>query len=368
MRSGASLDTLASPYRPAFVGMVKNGNFNSAIWGPNTLSQDGSYGERVLFAFGSPAAAAAGPWGVALLRDGRRPGRRQQRPPAALRPAGKPDRQAVAPGRGRRAHAGRTRHRRQRQPLGPLESSPFPFSYSYTNNLFIHDQASDVSLVRAGRDIIAGSFTVAGPGTLEISAGRNIQMLDQAAVLSLGPVVPGDTRPGAGIAMQAGLGAQGADYAGFLRRYLDPSRVADPSRPLTDQGLPFKTYEHELLLWLTQVWLRRQHQRRARLLRRAAARAAARVRAPGLLRRAARRRPRVQRQVQPAPGQLPARPPGHRRSVPGARCRRRLCRRHHHVWRRGRADARRRRHPGADARRRAGLAWKARSRRPRQAY
>ena len=134
----------------------------------------------------------------------------------------------MAPGRGRRAHAGRTRHRRQRQPLGPLESSPFPFSYSYTNNLFIHDQASDVSLVRAGRDIIAGSFTVAGPGTLEISAGRNIQMLDQAAVLSLGPVVPGDTRPGAGIAMQAGLGAQGADYAGFLRRYLDPS--ASPIR------------------------------------------------------------------------------------------------------------------------------------------
>ena len=30
------LDTLAFSYRPAFVGMVKNGNFNSAIWGPNT--------------------------------------------------------------------------------------------------------------------------------------------------------------------------------------------------------------------------------------------------------------------------------------------------------------------------------------------
>ena len=28
--------------------------------------------------------------------------------------------------------------------------------------------------------------------------------------------------------MQAGLGAQGADYAGFLRRYLDPS--ASPIR------------------------------------------------------------------------------------------------------------------------------------------
>ena len=156
--------------------------------------------------------------------------------------------------------------------------------------------------MRAGRDIIAGSFTVAGPGTLEISAGRNIQMLDQAAVLSLGPVVPGDTRPGAGIAMQAGLGAQGADYAGFLRRYLDPSRVADPSRPLTDQGLPFKTYEHELLLWLTQVYGFAGNTSDARLLRRAAARAAARVRAPGLLRRAARRRPRANAKSSPRLG------------------------------------------------------------------
>ena len=47
-------------------------------------------------------------------------------------------------------------------------------------------------------------------------------------MLSLGPVVPGDTRPGAGIAMQAGLGAQGADYAGFLRRYR--IRPASPIR------------------------------------------------------------------------------------------------------------------------------------------
>ena len=50
------------------------------------------------------------------------------------------------------------------------------------------------------------------------------------------------------------MGAQGADYAGFLRRYLDTDHVADPARPLTDQGLPFKTYENELLLWLTQTY------------------------------------------------------------------------------------------------------------------
>ena len=55
---------------------------------------------------------------------------------------------------------------------------------------------------------------------------------------------------GAAVA-QAGAGARGADYAGFLARYLG-DKTADPARPLLDQGLPFKTYEAELLLWLTQ--------------------------------------------------------------------------------------------------------------------
>ena len=55
----------------------------------------------------------------------------------------------------------------------------------------------------------------------------------------------------AAVALQAGAGARGADYAGFLARYLG-DKTADPARPLLDQGLPFKTYEAELLLWLTQ--------------------------------------------------------------------------------------------------------------------
>ena len=45
---------------------------------------------------------------------------------------------------------------------------------------------------------------------------------------------------GAAVALQAGAGARGADYAGFLARYLG-DKTADPARPLLDQGLPFKT-------------------------------------------------------------------------------------------------------------------------------
>lgn len=120
-----------------------------------------------------------------------------------------------------------------------------------SGNLFVHTSLSDVSLVQAGRDILHSSFMVAGPGVMEISAGRNLLMEDKASVVSLGPVAPGDTRAGAAVALQAGAGARGADYAGFLARYLG-DKTADPARPLLDQGLPFKTYEAELLLWLTQ--------------------------------------------------------------------------------------------------------------------
>uniref|UniRef100_UPI001A9EDE0D filamentous haemagglutinin family protein n=1 Tax=unclassified Variovorax TaxID=663243 RepID=UPI001A9EDE0D len=120
-----------------------------------------------------------------------------------------------------------------------------------SGNLAVHGHAQDVSRMVAGRDILYSSFNVAGPGTLEITAGRHIVMEDRAAVASLGPVTPGDKRPGASIAMTAGTGAQGADYAGFLARYLDADRRADPGTPLASQGgKVVKTYEAELLAWL----------------------------------------------------------------------------------------------------------------------
>ncbi|MGH8819456.1 MAG: filamentous hemagglutinin family protein, partial [Achromobacter pestifer] len=125
-------------------------------------------------------------------------------------------------------------------------------SATSTGNLFLHHDERDVSRVSAGRDILYSSFQVAGPGTLEVSAGRHVLMADRASITSLGAVLPGDRRAGASIAVQAGVGADGPDYAGFLARYLDPAKAADPSRPLVDQGLAFKTYESELLLWLTQ--------------------------------------------------------------------------------------------------------------------
>ena len=120
-----------------------------------------------------------------------------------------------------------------------------------SGNLSVHGHAQDVSRMVAGRDILYSSFNVAGPGTLEITAGRNIVMEDRAAVASLGPVTPGDKRPGASIAMTAGTGAQGADYAGFLARYLDADRRAESGTPLASQpGKVVKTYEAELFAWL----------------------------------------------------------------------------------------------------------------------
>ncbi|WP_231502368.1 filamentous haemagglutinin family protein [Herbaspirillum sp. RV1423] len=120
-------------------------------------------------------------------------------------------------------------------------------------NLFVHTRATDVSVVSAGRDILYSSFNVAGPGTLEITAGRNILMQDKGAVTSIGAIVPGDTRPGAGIVMQAGVGSGGLDYLRFVMPYLDPANLAQNGVPLADQsGKVAKTYEAELVAWLSQ--------------------------------------------------------------------------------------------------------------------
>ena len=254
-RSSASPDSLASVYKPAFVGMVQSPTSSSILWGATSLSLDGAYGDLVLFAFGPDSAAITGPTEPSRFYavEGDLVGVTSGRYIRFGSPDSLTGRQWYSGGGAVRMLAGRDIVG-SGSPVGASTWTPYPISLLADNNLFIHSDARDVSLVHAGRDIIESSFTVAGPGTLEISAGRNILMADKAAITSLGPVVPGDQRPGASIAVQAGLGAQGADYAGFLRRYLDPTHVADPSRPLTDQGLPFKTYENELLLWLTQTY------------------------------------------------------------------------------------------------------------------
>ena len=157
----------------------------------------------------------------------------------------------------------------QSNPLTQTPSNSRGSPARVTGNLFLHRDATDVSIVEAGRDILFSNFNVAGPGTLEVTAGRNIVMAGQAGqtltgvpvygetmIRSLGPVVPGDTRPGAGIVVQAGLGAagvNGADYAGFLDLYLDPANLAEAGRPLAEQpGKVAETYEDELIDWLAQ--------------------------------------------------------------------------------------------------------------------
>lgn len=121
-----------------------------------------------------------------------------------------------------------------------------------TGNLFVHNDLRDVSRVSAGRDILYSSFDIAGPGTLDINAGRNILMENRASITSLGSIVAGDLRPGASVVLQAGAGAQGPDYTKFIARYLNPQNLADPNASLNGQpGKVVKTYLDELQSWLT---------------------------------------------------------------------------------------------------------------------
>ncbi|WP_454622244.1 filamentous haemagglutinin family protein [Bradyrhizobium cenepequi] len=126
----------------------------------------------------------------------------------------------------------------------------------------LNNRETDVSIVSAGRDIIFAepvnyNYRIAGPGTLEVTAGRNIYQADPTngfgPFISMGPLVVGDLRPGADIVVQAGVGSTGPDYAALAARYLNPANLAQPGVPLADQpGKVAKTYEAELSAWLEQ--------------------------------------------------------------------------------------------------------------------
>ncbi|MDI4234141.1 filamentous hemagglutinin family protein [Bradyrhizobium sp. Arg237L] len=129
------------------------------------------------------------------------------------------------------------------------------------------DDPSDVSVIAAGGNVIyAGKttldggivypgLTIAGPGSLAITAGKNIYQGSLAGIESTGALIPGDQRPGGGVVLQAGVGAGSpsegqVDWSGFARLYLDPANQA-ASGPLADQpGKVVKTYDAELVQWL----------------------------------------------------------------------------------------------------------------------
>lgn len=121
-------------------------------------------------------------------------------------------------------------------------------------SLFMHSFADDISIVEAGRDLIWIEAMVAGPGTLELSAGRNFYQDDQGVVRSIGLVDAGaGSAPngGADIAINVGAGPDGAAWTALRDAYLNPANLADPERPLADQdGMVAKVYNEELAEWL----------------------------------------------------------------------------------------------------------------------
>ncbi len=133
---------------------------------------------------------------------------------------------------------------------GVTQTSAVPGARS-RSNLIVHSTPNDVSIISAGRDIIYANFDIAGPGTLEVSAARNLYQADKGAITSIGAIAIGDKRRGADIVMLAGRDAAGPDYDAFAALYLDPRNLAVTGVPLADQpGKVAKTYEKDLASWL----------------------------------------------------------------------------------------------------------------------
>ncbi|MFF7055176.1 filamentous hemagglutinin family protein [Achromobacter spanius] len=261
-RSGADPASVANVLAPAFAGYLSEANTNVALsnQGANGLAGD-RYTHFPLFHFNALTASTAGSNDVTRFyaRDGDIVGLRTGEALSITQGPnlGQTWYEASGPvwmlaGRDIVASGTNTGTSTDVPSTNGMNFGASGTSATSTGNLFLHRDALDVSRVSAGRDILYSSFQVAGPGVLEVSAGRHVLMADKASITSLGAVMPGDQRPGASIAVLAGVGAKGPDYAAFLARYLDPAMAADPSRPLVDQGLAFKTYEAELLLWMTQ--------------------------------------------------------------------------------------------------------------------
>ena len=140
-------------------------------------------------------------------------------------------------------------------PLLPLRPTEIRVG-SARGNLALHNNPDEVSVVRAGRDIRYGTFYVGGPGTLEVTAGRDVYMADRAELKSIGAVTQitsGERSSGASIAVAAGVGANGPNYDAFAARYLDAANLIEPGKSLADQpGKAVAVYGGRLSLadWL----------------------------------------------------------------------------------------------------------------------
>ncbi|MDF9618069.1 filamentous hemagglutinin family protein [Pseudomonas entomophila] len=266
-QAGTDSTPLATPERPAFLGRLTNGQTKAGNLHGDLAGERGSY---PLYTYGlnTYSLVAADPrapsrfyalqgdivglnTGELITFSGSGLKLYQGAGPTRIM-AGRDIVNAGVPLEGRRDAPGELAHSRFSN-QGTVQS---------TGNLIIHGERNDVSLVSAGRDIRLSTFNVAGPGLLEVVAGRNLfqsgqgvgSAYQEAAINSIGRVGGGGS-DGASIALIVGAGEHGPDYAGLLRRYLDPARLADPSQPLGGQpDKVAKVYEHAL-----QGWLRERH-------------------------------------------------------------------------------------------------------------
>ncbi|CAD5201817.1 filamentous haemagglutinin family protein [Pseudomonas sp. FEN] len=250
-QSSAAPSVLATPVRPAFIATQGS----VPVAGASNLSPDGNTvfnNNYPLFAFGPNSAS--GQWNADAqparfyALSGDLVGVRSGRTVTFTEPSDSRFGQTWYEGGGAVwMQAGRDIVSSGTLPAGENNGT----GYQAVGNLFVQNNPTDISQVSAGRDILYSNFNVAGPGTLVVSAGRNILMADKTSITSLGAVVPGDSRPGASIVMQAGVGPNGPDYQAFIAPYLDPSNQAQAGTPLASQpGKVVKTYDTELVAWL----------------------------------------------------------------------------------------------------------------------
>ncbi|QXI40741.1 filamentous haemagglutinin family protein [Pseudomonas xantholysinigenes] len=266
-QAGTDSSPIATPERPAFLGTPGNGRP-----GANNLSGDlpAAADQFPLYSFGLNSYSANGPGPLAPARfyalDGdivgfntgelirfTTSGLTLYQGGGAVRVmAGRDIVNAGMPLGGRRYAAAELAHGRFGGANDALSSG----------NLIIHSDRNDVSLISAGRDIRLSTFNIAGPGLLEVVAGRNLYQAGQgvgsayqeAAITSLGRVGgAGSGNDGAAIAVIVGAGKAGPDYTGLLRRYLDPARLLAPGSSLeANPEKVAKVYDQALSEWLSE--------------------------------------------------------------------------------------------------------------------
>jgi filamentous hemagglutinin family protein len=89
--------------------------------------------------------------------------------------------------------------------------------------------ATDTTLITAGRDILytanTNGIAVGGQGSLDIFAGRNVDLGVAGGITTTGNLENGNlpSAQGADVTVAVGYGSQGADYSSFLKNIIAPS-------------------------------------------------------------------------------------------------------------------------------------------------